>query len=107
MGNKEIIPRTAQPMGGKRQSSEALHRTNESKQLEATRKTQVAIQASKLLTSGLSFGLVGRDHRSSGGLWKHEMRTQDDKLFLEPKKMSHCQGHGSIACALRSGLLEN
>ena len=38
MGNQEVIPRTVQFMGGKRQSSKALHRTNESKQHEATRK---------------------------------------------------------------------
>ena len=33
---RELIPRTALFMGGKRQSSKALHRTNESKELEAT-----------------------------------------------------------------------
>ena len=65
MGSQEIIPRTEQSMGGQRQSSKALHRTNESKQLEATLNTQAAIHASRLLTSGLLFGLVGRDHHSS------------------------------------------
>ena len=33
---------------------------------------QAAIQASRLLTSELNFGLVGRDHRSSGGLGNME-----------------------------------
>ena len=69
MGSQEVIPRAAQSMGGKRQSSKVLQRTNESKQLEATLNTLAAIQASRLLTSGLLFVLVGRDHRSSGGLW--------------------------------------
>ena len=68
MGSQEIIPRTALSMGGQRQSSETLHQTNESKHLEAGLNTQAAIRASSLLTSGLYFGLVGRFHRSSGGL---------------------------------------
>ena len=67
MGSQEIIPRTALSMGGKRQRSKTLHRTNESKQFEETLITQAAIQAARLLTSGLLFGLVGRD-QSSGGL---------------------------------------
>ena len=73
MGNLEVIeviPLTAPSKGEKRQSSTALHRADESKQLEATRITQVAIQASRLLTSGLLFGLMGRD-QSSGGLGEH------------------------------------
>ena len=56
----EVIPLTAPSKGEKRQSSEALHRTDESKQFETTLDTQAAIQASRLLTSGLYFGLVGR-----------------------------------------------
>ena len=63
MRSEEIIHRTAQFMGGKRQSSKTLRRANESKQLEATLITQAVIQASRLLTSGLLFGLVGRDQR--------------------------------------------
>ena len=84
MGSQEVIHRTAQSMGGKRQSSKVLHRTNESKQLEATLNTQAAIQASRLLTSGLIFGLVGRDHRSSGGLGEHGMKSfgDDGSFFL-------------------------
>ena len=86
MGSQEVIPRTAPSMGGKRQSSEALHRTNESKQLEATRITQAAIQASRLFTSGLLFGLAGRDHAITaalGGLGEHGRRSQgDDGSFL-------------------------
>ena len=79
MGSQEVIPRTA------------LRRTNESKQLETTLNTQAAIQASRLLTSGLFFGLVGRVHRSSGGLGnmvhvEHDLKTQGDdgSFFLEP-----------------------
>ena len=63
MGSQDVIPRIAQSIGGKRQSSKALHRTNESKQLEATLITQAVIQASRLSTSGLLFVLVGRDQR--------------------------------------------
>ena len=75
MRSQEVIPRTAQSMGGKRQSSKALHRTNESKQLEATHITQAAIQASRLLTSGLLFGLVCRDHRPARQTWEHGLRS--------------------------------
>ena len=75
MGNQEVFPRTALSKGGKRQSSKVLNRTNESKQLEATLFTQAAIQASRLLTSGLFFGLMGRD-QSSSGLGKHGMVTK-------------------------------
>ena len=53
-------------------------------------RTPAAIQASRLLTSELFFGLVGRVHRSSGGLGdmvhkEHEMTQNDDgSFFLEP-----------------------
>ena len=30
----------------------------------------------------------------------------DGSLFLEPIEMSHCQGHGSIACAQRCEMLK-
>ena len=53
MGSQELIRRAAQSSGGKRQSSKVLLRTNESKQLEASRITQAIIQVARLLTSGL------------------------------------------------------
>ena len=57
--------------------SKALHRTNESKQLEATRITQAAIQASKLFSSGLLFGLVGRDQRPARRVWNNILHHID------------------------------
>ena len=97
--------------GEKRQSSKALHRTNESKQLEATLITQAAIQASRLLTSGLLFGLVGRDQRPARRTletWS-DVTGDDGSFFLEPMLtmvINQCQDYESIACALRSGLLK-
>ena len=83
MGSQEVVHRTVLSMGGKRQSSKALHRTIESKQLEATRITQAAIQAPRPLTSGLLFGLVGRDHRRAVRTWEHGLRSQgDDEIFF-------------------------
>ena len=89
MGSQEVIHRTAPSVGRKRQSSKALHRTNESKQLEAA--------LIRPLTSGLLFGLVGRDHRRAGRTWE---------TWSDVTGISQCQDHGSIACALRSGLLK-
>ena len=54
MGSQEVIHRTALSMGGKRQSSKALHRTNESKELEATLNIQ---------ESDLGFNMKGVDHK--------------------------------------------
>ena len=98
MRSQEIIHRTAQFMGGKRQSSKTLRRANESKQLEATLITQAVIQASRLLTSGLLFGPVGRDPQ--GGLGKHGLMTQVMmEAFHGPKStmvISHCQDQRSV-----------
>ena len=83
MGSQEVIHRTAPSMEGRRQSSKALHRTNLSKQLEATHINQAVIQASRLLTSGLLFGLVGRDQRPARRTWDHGLKSQgDDGNFL-------------------------
>ena len=97
MGSQEIIRRAVQSTGGK-------------KQLEATLSTQAAIQASRLLTSGMFFGLMSRV-QSSRGLGKHDMMTQgaDGSFFLEPKLtmvISQCQDYGMCACVLRSQLLK-
>ena len=56
MGSQEIIRRAAQSTGRKKQFE------------AAALNTQAAIQAPRLLTSELLLGLMGRAHRSSGGL---------------------------------------
>ena len=62
-----------------------------------------AIQAARLLTSGLNFGLVGRDHHSSWLTLGHEMtQGADGRFLLEPMLImviSHWQNHGSVAGA--------
>ena len=78
MGNQEGIPRTAPVHERKEAELQRTSPNQESKQLEATRITQAAIQASKLLTSGLQFGLVGRDHSRSRQTREHEMMSQGD-----------------------------
>ena len=103
--------------GRKEAELQSMHRTNEatrsnSKQLEATHITQAAIQASRLLTSGLLFGLVGRDRRRVRRTWEHGLMSQGDdgSFFLEPMLtmvISQCQDHGSDCMCTAQWTAEN
>ena len=86
----------------RRQSSKALHRTNESKQLEATLITQASRRPSIKAPNQWIALRPCRPRslpREAGlGTWS-DLTGDDGSFFLEPKLtmvISHCRDHGSV-----------